>query len=146
MPGPQLIARSVRRLAAKAIGAKQPDLMGLIEHWEQVVGPQWAGRCTPLALRRGRPSQPLVLELAVPPGETLLVQHETPILLSLVNGYFGHGAIASLKIRPTDPLTPAVRRSDKPLVPLAVEGIDDPELAASLGRLGAALRARASKR
>lgn len=140
MSGPQLLARQVQRLSAQAIGAKQPDLVGLMAAWSDIVGAEWAARCTPLSFKRGRANQPAILELGVPAGEALLVQHESPVLLGRINSYFGGGFVKALRLKPMEMARPPRRRVVKELVPLAVEGVDDPELAATLGRLGAALR------
>lgn len=146
MSGPQLLARQVQRLAAQALGAKQADLVGLMAAWPDIVGPQWASRCTPLGLRRGRGSQPSQLELGVFPGEALLVQHETPVLLSRINAYFGNGAVGGLRLRTVEPPPQPRRKPARVLESVPVEGVDDPELAAALGRLGAAIRDSGKRR
>lgn len=146
MYGPQLLSRSVQRLAAQAIGAKQPDLAGLIANWPDIVGTEWAGRCTPLTFIRGRGNQGALLEIAVTSGESLLVQHESPVLISRVNGYFGGPMIKGLRLTLVDPAPQGRRKPVKEYEPLPIEGIDDPELAATLGRLGAAIRDSAKSR
>lgn len=141
MAGLQLLARSVQRLAANAIGAKQPDLAGLMAAWPQVVGIEWAARTTPLVFKRLRGNQPATLELAVSEGEALLVQHESPVLLGRINAYFGHNVVGQLRIKPLEskPYIPS-RKKPANSEPMQIEGIDDPELSAALGRLGAAIR------
>lgn len=139
MSGPQLLARQIQRLSAQAIGVKQPDLAGLLASWSEVVGPEWASRCMPLAFRRSRANQPAVLELAVSSGDALLVQHETPVLLARINRYFGGPFVNAFRFKPVEP-PPQPRCRTKVLEPVPIEGVDDPELAATLGRLGAALR------
>ena len=146
MSGAQLLSRSVQRLAAQAIGAKQPDLAGLMAAWPDVVGHEWAARCTPLAFIRGRGGQNAMLEIAVTSGEALLVQHETPVLVSRINGYFGGPMIKGLRLTQIDPPAQGRRKPVKEYEPLPVDGIDDPELAATLGRLGAAIRDSAKGR
>lgn len=146
MSGPQLLARQVQRLAAQALGGKQADLVGLMASWPEIVGPEWAKRCTPLGLKRGRGSQPSQLELGVFPGDALLVQHETPVLLSRINTYFGNGAVGGLRLRTIEPAVQPRRKPVKTLEPLPVEGVDDPDLAAALGRLGAAIRESGKRR
>lgn len=140
MSGPELLARQIQRLSAQAIGARQPDLAGLIAAWADIVGPQWAGRCTPVAFRPGRGGQPGMMDLAVSAGEALLVQHETPVLLGRINAYLGHMAVKGFRLQSAESEPIPYRRADKKLDPVAVDGVDDPELANLLGRLGAALR------
>ena len=150
MAVPQLLGRTVAQIAAAVVGKKHPDLAGLMRAWPEIVGPDWAGRASPVGwLRRhGRAeNSPITLELAVPQGESLLVQHETPVLLSRINAYFGFKAVTALKLKILDEDLPRSRaRVTRELPPLPVEGIDNPELAASLGRLGAAIRESARKR
>ncbi len=146
MSGPQLIAKQIQNLAAQAIGAKNPDLAGLMASWADIVGPEWAARCTPLTFIRGRGNQAPVLELAVSAGDSLLVQHETPVLLSRVNRYFGGPMVKSFRFRMVDPVAHPRRKVEKVLEPMVIEGVDDPELAATLGRLGAAIRESAKNR
>lgn len=146
MSGPQLLAKQVQRLAAQAIGSKNPDLAGLMASWVDIIGPEWSARCTPLGFIRGRGNQPPMLELGISPGDSLLVQHESPVLLSRINRYFGGPMVKSFRFRMIDPPSQPRRKPVRELQPLPIEGVDDPELAATLGRLGAAIRDSAGKR
>lgn len=91
--------RHVRQFTAAGVGAKNPDLIGLIQSWPEVVGPELAERTTPVELTPARADRPAVLKLMVPAGEILLVQHETPVLLARINAYFGYAAIGALTLR-----------------------------------------------
>ena len=139
MSSPTLLARPVQKIAAKAIGSKQPDLVGLMQSWTEVIGPEWAARANHIGWKPGRGGQPAKLELAVSAGEALLVQHETPVLLSRINSYFGHGAIGALVLKKVDRPETSRSRPRPASRPLEVDGIQDPDLAAALGRLGAAI-------
>jgi hypothetical protein len=147
MAGPQLLARSIAKLTAAAVGRKHPDLAGLMQAWPDIVGPDWAGRASPLGWHRRRGSEmgKVVLELGISPGAGLLVQHESPVLLSRINGYFGHKVVAELRLTQLDqepiPYRPSRETKSEP-----VPGVDNSELAAALGGLGAAIRESARKR
>ncbi len=106
MSSPSSFLRHVRRFTADGIGARNPDLAGLIRSWPEVVGSEWAARTTPVELVPARADRPAGLKLAVPAGEILLVQHETPLLLARVNAYFGYAAIGTLFLRRLDVRTP----------------------------------------
>ena len=76
------LAKSIRKLAREAVGAKQPALAGLVGEWREVVGAEWALRCVPCAWKAGRGDRLATLELAVSGGTAPLVQHELPVLES----------------------------------------------------------------
>lgn len=147
MPPPMLISRPVRSLVAPALGRRYPDLAGLFANWPEIVGLDWAKKATPLGWRGSRQHQ--VLELGVNPAEALLVQHELPMLLMRINGYFGRNIVGQIKLKQvesplsTDPLQTAhaAARRRKMATAQPVEGIDDPELAELLGRLKVAVGA-----
>ena len=144
MSGPTLLARHISALTATALGSSQPALVGLVANWANVVGRDWAARCVPQNWQPGRAGRAATLELAVPPGLALIVQHELPVLLQRVNAYFGHGAVGQLRLCQVEklPLREHQVADSIPIKPVAVENITDPELAAALGRLGGALAAR----
>lgn len=137
----QRLAHSIAKIAAQAVGRKHPDLLGLMQAWEQVLGPEWAARVTPIGWRQRRAGsdKSIILELAVAAGQGLIVQHELPVLLSRINSYFGHRAVAELKLKPLESAPEPARRRRAVVASEPVKGIDDPELAAALGRLGAAI-------
>lgn len=147
MAGPQLLARSVAKLTAAAVGRKHPDLAGLMQAWDEIVGSDWASRASPLGWHRRRGSEQglVVLELGVCPGAGLLVQHESPVLLSRINAYFGHKVVASLRLTQLEQ-EPIPYRPRRDVAAEPVPGVDNSELAAALGGLGAAIRESARKR
>jgi len=107
------------------------------------LGPDWAARVTPIGWRQRRAGadQSIILDLAVAPGQGLLVQHEAPVLLTRINSYFGHKAVAELKLKPLEAEpAPSFRRRARGGPPLPIDGIEDAELATALGRLGASIR------
>jgi hypothetical protein len=145
MAAPQLLSHSVRKLTAPAMGRRFPDLAGLFASWPDVVGQTWAARLTPLGWRGGRNAA--TLEVGVSPAEAILVQHELPVLLKRINGFFGHNLVTEVRLKQIDPvLTQSSRNPSRRRLspaPEPIEGIEDPELEALLGRLGAAIRAAA---
>lgn len=136
------LAKSIRKLATEAVGAKQPALAGLIGEWREVVGAEWASRCVPMGWKAGRGDRLATLELAVSGGTAPLVQHELPTLESRINAYFGYRAIGTIRLKQVERLPqPKIVRERAEVVPVAVD-IEDEELALALGRLGAAVGAK----
>jgi hypothetical protein len=144
----QRLAHPIAKITAQAVGRKHPDLLGLMKAWEQVLGPEWAARVTPIGWRQRRAGADtsIILDLAVAAGQGLIVQHELPVLLSRINSYFGHRAVAELKLKMLDTKPEASRKRRTVVASEPQAGIDDPELAAALGRLGAAIRESAKSR
>lgn len=102
MSSPSPFLRHVRQFVATGVGAKQPDLVGLIRAWPDVVGPEWAARATPIALIPAQADRPARLKVAVPAGKIPVVQHESPLLLARVNAFFGYPAIGTLLLQRLD--------------------------------------------
>lgn len=148
MSSPTLLAHAVQRIAARTVGKSQPDLVGLVESWADIVGEMWAARTTPIGWTPARAGRAAELKLAVLPGEALLVEHETPALLSRINGFLGAGAIGTIRIKKIEKTADNLEKKKRirTLKPLPVEGIDDPELAEILGRLGAAIKSATRER
>lgn len=135
------IAQVSNRIAAKIVGKRQPAVAGLIEVWETVVGEDWAARVTPVGFIRARGGGPSTLEVGGDAGFSLIVQHESPILLEKINAYLGQGAVGRLRFVATELPPGKTLLGRVPAKPVAIEGIEDERLAAALGRLGGAIRA-----
>lgn len=137
--------RSVQRLVAQAVGKNQPDLVGLIHAWPEVVGPEWAARATPTqwTMPRQKNAASATLTLAVAPGDLLIVQHECDRLLQRINGFLGHRAVEKLLIKRVDALQ-SVKKNQRTAdsIPIFVEGIEDDGLSLALGKLGASLKGK----
>lgn len=136
------ISQISHKIAAKVVGRKQPAVAGLIEVWDQIVGEDWAARLTPIGFTRGRGGNASVLEVSGEAGLSLIVQHETPILLEKINAYLGEGAVGRLRFVASELPPGKMPLLKAPAKPIPIEGIEDERLAAALGRLGGAIRAR----
>ena len=110
----------------------------LLLRWESVVGAEIAAWTRPLRLFRG------VLHLRVASAWAPYVQHQAPSIRDRVNLFLGRKAVARIALKqglvvPPPPETPAPAPAPEPV---AVSGISDPELRATLARLGGAVQAR----
>ncbi|MGH6989466.1 MAG: DUF721 domain-containing protein [Stellaceae bacterium] len=149
-----------QRGRTRAIGAMLPDIAGralgrhglgeaqLLQHWPAIVGDRIAAGSTPRRLSFARAARrDGTLRLAVAPALALEIQHDEPVLLERINGFFGYRAVARLTLEQTwtrrqEP--PARRRplaaAERQALDAAVGQIGDDGLRAALVRLGAAIR------
>lgn len=130
--------------------------IGLVQEWEEIVGPRLAGRSRPEKIQWPRragpagdqgddPFEPAVLVIACEGTAALAIQHETGEIIGRVNAYLGYPAIGRIRIvqKPVAQ-APKPRPSLRALTPAERErvgrvtiGIEDEGLRQSLARLGA---------
>ncbi|MCC6948110.1 MAG: DUF721 domain-containing protein [Bradyrhizobiaceae bacterium] len=128
----------------------------IISHWEDIVGPELAGRSEPLRLvwpRRDDPDSGGTLTVRVEGAYAIELQHLAPVVIERVNRYFGWRCVARIAIRQG----PVTRRARRPALPpepaaetvAAVERdlgrFEDQGLKAALARLGAMVRSRVTR-
>lgn len=125
--------------------------IGLVQSWEEIVGPRLAPRTRPEKILWPRrlsdddPFEPAVLVIACDGLAALHVQHETGEIISRVNAFLGFSAIGRIKVvqKSIDPGPQKPKRSLRPLSEMeknkiagSVAKIEDEGLRASLERLG----------
>jgi hypothetical protein len=125
--------------------------IGLIQSWEEIVGPRLAHASRPEKIQWPRrmheddPFQPAVLVIACEGVAALHLQHETGEIIARVNAFLGFAAIGRIRIvqKPVAAAAPKSRPQLRPLTPAEkgriagkVEKIEDADLRASLQRLG----------
>lgn len=152
-------------IARKALGSKGRAFAAFLTDWPSIVGDDTARHCLPVSLRF--PERDLrrdaVLTLRVDSGAWAAeLSHSQDFLLERINGYFGYGAVAKLRlqtgplpgqspkitgdekpnpwgaVKATRPLTPAEEKKLEALL----SKVENPELRASLERLGRQLLIR----
>jgi hypothetical protein len=149
---PLPISSSLSHVTLQALDRKSAQLGTLLTQWRDIVGPRIGDVTFPIRLSRGRATDSgAILHLAAPQAWATELRHELPMLISRINGFFGHRAVLDIKlvsrtIRPARP-----RRSIKPLLPEqqqmlveAVGGIEDSRLQTALLKLGIALKTHES--
>jgi len=147
-----MVALSVEvpAIAKAALGSRGYAEAGLFTHWAEIAGASLAASSLPikLAFPRGKRDEG-TLTVRCGGSAALELQHLAPSVLERINGHFGYRAVARLKIEqgavsqrkatvPPPPLT-RLEQSD---VSNAVSPVADPEIRASLSRLGSAIRRR----
>ena len=143
------LLRRVLEPAARRRGLAEAKLL---TEWPTVVGPLLATRCHPIRLRPRSEGPGGVLVLHVAGAAALELQHSEPQILERINGYFGYGAVARLRLIQA----PLPRSKDRALqrasrdvsdaeeieIAQAVRDIRDLDLRAALRDLGRTLKGR----
>ena len=147
-----MVALSVEvpAIAKAALGSRGYAEAGLFTHWAEIVGASLAASSLPIKLSfpRGKRDDG-TLTVRCGGSAALELQHLAPSVLERINGHFGYRAVARLKIEqgavsprkvavPAPPLT----RLEQNDVSASVAPVADPEIRASLSRLGTAIRRR----
>ena len=148
------LSAEVPAIAKQALGSRGYAEAGLFTHWAEIAGAQLAASSLPikLAFPRGRRDEG-TLTVRCGGSAALELQHLAPSVLERINGHFGYRAVARLKIEqgavsgrnvavPPPPLT----RLEQNDVSAMVAPVADPDIRASLSRLGTAIRRRDKQR
>lgn len=141
------LGRLVEPLAQRLTGRQLTALGRMKRDWHLIVGPKLAAACKPenLTFPKDR-SDMAVLTLRVRPGDALDLSHGLPRLIERINAHFGFSALASIRLiqgewaAPT-PFTPPPPGRLSRQEAGRLQDIEDPELRATLTRLGQAIAA-----
>jgi hypothetical protein len=144
------LSAEVPAIAKQALGSRGYAEAGLFTHWAEIAGAQLAASSLPIKLSfpHGKRDEG-TLTVRCGGSAALELQHLAPSILERINGHFGYRAVARLKIEqgtvsarkvaaPPPPLT----RLEQNAVAEETAPVEDPEIRASLARLGAAIRRR----
>lgn len=128
--------------------------IGLVQSWDEIVGPRLAGRTRPEKIQWPRrmsdddPFEPATLVIACEGAAALHLQHETAEVIGRVNSFLGFPAIGRIRIvqkpvrqaeAPPRPRPRALTPPEKARLADAVGGIEDQGLREALERLGASI-------
>ena len=151
------VSASIRKVAATATGKRLVMLGRLLEHWEEIVGAELAHTCQPAAMKvSGKDTEKkATLHIMADPAFSTTLHYQQDLILSRIGRVMGHNFVTKLKIIAGHVSTPTVAPKKPPPAPLtesqkqslseALNGIDDPDLAACLGRLGQAVIERTTE-
>lgn len=153
MKSPRSLADAVDKVARRSAGKDWGLYAGLLAHWAEIVGPDYARVSTPVKI--AFPYQPNeakrkngVLTIRLPKGLAMEFSFKADLIRQRVNAWFGYEAFTRLVLDPAAIPLPPSRRA-KPIAPEALQEIkekasviDNFELRDILEKLGAAILAR----
>ena len=139
----------IRPISRKAVGSKSMRLADLLDHWADVVGPQFAEHTAPIKVIAGKGQQDGTIQIAISAGFARIWQHAEPQLLARINDYLG-GAPRITRValkHQSRPAAPPVKRravgaATRKQLSENLDGVENPALRDSLERLGLALLSR----
>lgn len=124
---PRALANTIDQIARRTTGKDWKLYAGLLEHWQEIVGPDYARVTTPVKLTF--PHQPNEahrrsgnLCIRLPKGLAMEFSFQTETIRQRINGYFGHDAIERITFDPVYE-APAPSRIKKEADPLALAQI-----------------------
>lgn len=155
--GNRALAPLVERLTKPAFAARGMAQAALVADWPTVVGPRLAAHCLPerIAFPTGERSG-ATLHLRVESGPWAVeIAHQEPQIRERINGFFGYGAVARLRLiqGPLPRRRPAAAPPPLPLTPqenadldARLTAVEDPEMRAILERFGRSVMGREKRR
>ncbi len=157
MNAPRLLSDAVDKVARQSAGKDWGLYANLLQHWTEIVGPEYAKETTPVKI--SFPYQPGeahrkngVLTIRLPKGLAMEFSFKSEIIRSRLNAYFGYDAFArivldSAIIRPPSPqretpVDPAILNDIKG----QASAIENDELRKALEGFGAAVTAENNRK
>jgi len=145
----QTLNTIIRPISRNAVGKKSMRLADLLDHWSDVVGPQFAEHTAPIKVLPGQGLQGGTVYVAINPGFAPIWQHAEPQLLARINDYLG-GAPRITRValkHQSRPAAPIIRRravgaASRKQLAQNLDGVENPALRDSLERLGLAILSR----
>jgi hypothetical protein len=136
--------RNLTQAAFKSHGFAQADVLA---RWPEIVGDAIAAVARPERIRWPRSAgggqmQGGTLFVKAMAGRGLEVQQSVPLIIERINRFLGYGAIMAVKIQQSHELPETQPAKSTPAaLSEPPRGIEEPELAAALQRLGGGVRA-----
>jgi len=161
---PQNISRAIDAVARSAVGKDWSLYAGLLDHWGEIVGPDYAKETTPVKITfpHGKKTEEKwtsgkrtggTLTISLPQGLTMEFSHQSEQIRGRVNGFFGYPAIERITFKPFYPsgkralpveLRPLTKAEQTTLLS-QTESIENSELKEVLQQLGASVLANQKK-
>lgn len=145
------LAKAADAVTRPAFGRRGFAMGQLLTHWPQIAGEGLADLCHPHKLHFAQnEGDNGTLWIVVDGAAALELQHLQPVLIERINRLCGFRAVGGLRIlqgpvpaRPKKPAAPRpLRPAEKKAVLQEIEPVSDPQLRASLERLGYGIQAR----
>ena len=154
LPGPKAVAEFSRRLTKDTLGRRGFGEASLVTNWAEIVGNAQALGSMPLKIAFPRNERSGgVLHVRVSTGGLATeFQYRKELIVSRINGHFGYGAVADLRITQghIPPRAPKKSVLAAPVLPAEQEkalqeslaAVEDDEMREALARLGRRLAAK----
>lgn len=102
MPDLRPISHSVATLAKETFARKFVSLGRILTHWNDIVGPELAGRAQPVKLHYRKPKSAqdkpqASLDIAVSSADASLLHYQKDLILERLNHVFGERWITSIR-------------------------------------------------
>lgn len=144
--------RALARASFARYGFAYADLLA---QWPAIIGERLSAACGPhrITWPRGQDAERKIggtLIVHALPGRALDLQHQVPQIIERINGFYGYGAIAAVKIvqgrlspKRTRPAAPPLLAEDRAqALEAKLASVADPALKEALRRLGTGALAR----
>lgn len=156
MTGPRPLARTIPKIAAKALGRQGQAFGALLAEWSSIMGPVTGARSAPekLSFPPGR-REGATLSVRAPAGIAVEIQHAEPQIIERINAFLGFRAVARLRLvqaplrtapRPARYRPRPLSEEEESAIRESVAGIEDEALRDAMTRLGRAIAARTRDR
>lgn len=148
------LSDTVPKVTAKTFQRKFVQLGRIVEHWEDIVGPDMAAKAQPLKIhyrkKKGQKKKvEATLEIAASSADASIFIYQKDIIKMKINQIFGDEWITDIKFKH---ITPDVKKAPSPKkrktklsaneeknLSEMLENIDDPDIKSRLQSLGEAL-------
>lgn len=148
---PRALAKAIDQVARQAVGKDWNIYANLLEHWQEIVGPDYARVTTPVKITF--PHQPNearrsdgTLCIRLPKGLAMEFSFKTDLIRQRINAYFGYSAVGRIVFEsvygavPETPATPT-KADPESLAQLqaSTQSVEDENLRAALNSFGEAI-------
>ncbi|MDE1901220.1 MAG: DUF721 domain-containing protein [Alphaproteobacteria bacterium] len=129
-PKPRTLADAVDKVARQSAGKDWGLYAGLLSHWTEIVGADYARVTTPVKI--AFPYQPGeaqrkdgVLTVRLPKGLAMEFSFKADIIRRRINAYLGYEAFARIALAPAAAGVPVAAKQPKPIAPAALKAIQE---------------------
>lgn len=147
------IAQQMAKVTRPTLARRGRAFAAIVGEWAAIVGPRFASSTLPERLSGGPPGEGGALTIRVAGADALELQAMANQLIERINAYVGHRAVSRLRLvqaplpsgrQPVSPLPRGDPEAEAAITD-RLRHVGDPNLAASLARLGVALARRSDK-
>ena len=152
------VSRSVPGLLGKVFERKYIALGRIVTHWKEIVGSDFSERAQPAKIHYRKAKTPkekstATLEIAASSADCAVLVYQKDVILQRINQIFGDSWITDIKFIHVEPRakakpqkrTKTLTQDEKSYLSQLLEGVDDPDIKATLSRLGQSIMQETKK-